>query len=388
MQAIKTVLDTLKLQSNFRELSSYRHEGIYLYKNNFTRLLNLSSNDYLCMSDFFDEFANSELFKKNMYFSSASSRSLSGGFEVFFEFEEYLYDLFFKKAILFNSGYHANLGAISSLAMLGNVLFVIDRNIHASIIDGLKSFKRVNFKRYHHNNMESLNKILENSSSYDAVFVISEGLFSMDGDFANLREIVSLKRKYKNTYIYLDEAHSIGTVGCDGLGLAKSLGLLEEIDFLIIAFGKAIGSFGACVLSSKDFSDYFVNKARSLIYSTAIAPINVAMSYFAFQKLQMLQHRREELTNLSSRFRNMLKSCKYEIIGDYNIIGIVLGSNERAVYFQKYLEERGYYLPAIKEPTVQKNRAMLRISLNSGLSCNMLEDFIENFLEIDNEYLS
>ena len=387
MRQINKILESLKKESNFRELSSQIHKGMYIYKDD-KKLLNLASNNYLCANDFIDEFLDSKLFSDNLYFSSSSSRSLSGGFGVFFEFEEYLSKIFNKESLLFNSGYHANFGIINCLANLDNVLFVMDRSIHASVIDGLKGFKKINFKRYLHNNLESLEIILQDSNKYDAIFVISEGLFSMEGDFARLKELVLLKQKYKNVYLYIDEAHSIGIVGESGFGLSHYYGLLDEIDILILTFGKAISSFGACVLCNSEFRDYFINKARSFIYSTALPPISVAMSYFIFRKLESMKDRREHLKYISKYLKDSLQQLPYEITGDYNLISIVLKENKKAVHFQKILEEKGYYLPAIKEPTTPKNRALLRISLCSNLRYEELSLFIQDIIEIDNEYLS
>ncbi|MDA3969273.1 aminotransferase class I/II-fold pyridoxal phosphate-dependent enzyme [Helicobacter ibis] len=387
MQQISKILESLKQESNFRELFVQIHNGKHIYKNN-KKLLNLASNNYLCANDFVDEFLDSKLFSDNLHFSSSSSRSLSGSFSVFFEFEEYLSEVFNKESLLFNSGYHANVGIVSALASLDNVLFVVDKSIHASVIDGLKGFKKTNFKRYLHNDMESLEIILQDSSKYEAVFVVSEGLFSMEGDFAKLQELVSLKKKYKNMYLYIDEAHSIGIVGRSGLGLSHYYELLDEIDILILTFGKAISSFGACVLCHGEFRDYFINKARSLIYSTALPPLSVAMSYFVFKKLESMQDRREHLSDISKYLKDSLKQLPYEIMGDYNIISIVLKENKKAVHFQKMLEERGYYLPAIKEPTIPKNKALLRISLCSNFGYEELSLFVRDIIEIDNEYLS
>lgn len=386
MQQISNILESLKEESNFREIALQIQKGKYLYKNN-KKLLNLASNNYLCANDFVDEFLDSKLFSDNLHFSSSSSRSLSGSFGVFFEFEEYLSEVFNKESLLFNSGYHANVGIVSALVNLDNVLFVVDKSIHASVIDGLKGFKKINFKRYLHNDMESLEAILQDSSKYEAVFVVSEGLFSMEGDFAKLKELVSLKKKYKNMYLYIDEAHSIGIVGRSGLGLSHYYGLLDEIDILILTFGKAISSFGACVLCNGEFRDYFINKARSLIYSTALPPLSVAMSYFVFKKLESMQDRREHLNDISSYLKDSIKQLPYEIMGDYNIISIVLKENKKAVHFQKMLENRGYYLPAIKEPTIPKNRALLRISLCSNILHEEISLFAKDIIEIDNEYL-
>ncbi|CAM2941676.1 aminotransferase class I/II-fold pyridoxal phosphate-dependent enzyme [Helicobacter burdigaliensis] len=387
----KFALERLKQSSNFRSFYPLKHEGLFVYKNG-KKLLNLASNDYLNLSsdiDFKQEFLDSEIYRKNLYFSASSSRSLSGNFEIFEIFEEALEKVYGKKALLFNSGYHANIGAISSLANLGNVLFLADKSIHASHIDGLKSFKKVALKRFLHNDMQSLKELVEkNHQKYENIIILSEGLFSMEGDFAPLKEIVEIKKQYQNIYIYLDEAHSIGSFGENGYGVAYTLELLKEVDFLVLTFGKALGSVGACVLCSSIFRDYFVNFARSLIYSTAIPPLCVAMSYFAFLKLPSLKQKKERLAQNSVALKEgLLESFSSKVLGDYNIISLVLGGNARVISFQNALEEEGYFIPAIKSPTVPRGKESLRISLVADIKKEDLKRLIRILGKLNNENL-
>ncbi|PZT47630.1 8-amino-7-oxononanoate synthase [Helicobacter valdiviensis] len=390
----KLALEKLKESSNLRSLYGIKHDGLFVYKNG-KKLLNLASNDYLNLSsnqEFKQEFLDSEIYKKNLYFSASSSRSLSGNFEIFEIFEEFLERIYHKKALLFNSGYHANIGTISSLASLGNLLFLADKSIHASHIDGLKSFKKVAFKRFLHNDIEKLKELLEdNYQKYEGIVILSEGLFSMEGDFAPLKEMVFLKKQYQNVYIYLDEAHSIGSFGKNGYGVAYGEGnleLLKEVDFLVLTFGKALGSVGACVLSNQSFKEYFLNFARSFIYSTAIPPLCVAMSYFGFLKLIDLECKREQLAQNSFLLKKeLLEIFPKKILGSYNILSIVLGGNARAIAYQKLLEEEGYFIPAIKSPTVPKGRESLRLSLTADIPKEDLVNFAKVLRKLNNENL-
>ena len=388
--AIQTILNQLKQSSNLRTLFPQKHKDLEIQKNG-KWLLNLASNDYLNLAsnqDFIAEFLDSNLFRENCFFSASSSRSLSGNFEIYEAFETYLESLFNKKALLFNSGYHANIGALSALSRLKNVLFIADRSIHASHIDGLKSFEKVAFRRFLHNDMQDLKKLLEqNTNNFEAIFILTEGLFSMEGDFAKIQSLIALKKQFKNVYLYIDEAHSIGSFGQNGLGLCYPV--LKEIDFLVLTFGKAMASMGACVLCQSDFRNYFINFSRSLIYSTALPPINIAMSYFSFLHLPNLQKQRERLSNISQDFKILLQNnLDYEILGEYNILSLVLKDNQKAIFFQKELEKKGFFAPAIRPPTIPQNRSCLRFSLTQKIPFHQLESLCDSLKEIDYEYLS
>ncbi|MBX7491051.1 aminotransferase class I/II-fold pyridoxal phosphate-dependent enzyme [Helicobacter turcicus] len=383
-------LESLKKDSNYRTLTPQKHNGLTLTTQDST-LLNFASNDYLGLSnntDFNIRFLDSALFKDHCHFSASSSRLLSGNFEIYNLLEVHLKTLFGKEALLFNSGYHANIGVLGALSAL-NTLFIADKSIHASHIDGLKGFKKPNLKRYTHNNMEALKYLLEeNAQHYDSIVILSEGLFSMEGDFTPLRELVALKEKFNNVYLYIDEAHSIGGFGENGLGLCAHLNLLEKIDFLVLTFGKALSSVGACVLCHRVFKEYFINTARSLIYSTALPPINIARTLFAFLELPKLELQRTHLAHLSRHFKTLLqKELDYEILGDYNIISLVLGENLKAVHFAKTLNKEGYFAPAIKSPTVQKNKALLRFSLCANMQEEQLEALCVVLKKISNATL-
>lgn len=358
-------LEKLQNENNYRSLKSLDYEGNFIiYKGK--KLLNLCSNDYLSLN------INQELkhkFLKNikdkdLYFSSASSRSLSGGFSIFEELESLLENFFKgKNALLFNSGFSLNYSCIQALATLKNTLFLADKFIHASMIDGLKG---ANFFRFRHNDMQNLSLLLEkHHKNYERIIILSEALFSMDGDFAHIKQLVEFKKTYKNILLYIDEAHSVGCFDESGLGIVKSLGLEKDIDFLVLTFGKALASYGACMLCSRKAKDFFINKARALIYSTALAPINVAFTKFIFERLKTFDKERKALKNISSFFKNLLKD--YNIMGDAYIVSLLIGSNEKASFLANKLLENGFFAPAIKEPTVPKNTARIRFSLNANL---------------------
>ena len=376
MQATK-ILQALKDDNNLRTLQDIQHDGIYIIKDN-KRMLNLSSNDYLGIAT--DRELREEFFdtidKEILLLGSTSSRSLSGNYRIFTQLEDYIAAQFSNKScLLFNSGYHLNISCMQALSEFSNVLFVVDKFVHASIIDGLRlGGKR--FMRYAHNDMQSLASILEKThNQYESIIIVSEGLFSMDGDLAQLDSLCAFKQQYSNVMLYLDEAHSVGVFGENGLGLA-SLGYENSIDFLVYTFGKAIGSFGACMICSPHLKDFFINKARGFIYSTAIAPINVAWNLFVFQKLKSMQNRRKHLLNLSELLRKECAKYNISLMGEAQILSLIAHTNENALLLADKLSDKGFFAPAIKTPSVPPNTARLRISLTSNMQEEMLIEIV------------
>lgn len=376
MQATK-ILQALKDDNNLRTLQDIQHDGIYIIKDN-KRMLNLSSNDYLGIAT--DRELREEFFdtidKESLLLGSTSSRSLSGNYRIFTQLEDYIAAQFSNKScLLFNSGYHLNISCMQALSEFSNVLFVVDKFVHASIIDGLRlGGKR--FMRYAHNDMQSLASILEKThNQYESIIIVSEGLFSMDGDLAQLDSLCAFKQQYSNVMLYLDEAHSVGVFGENGLGLA-SLGYENSIDFLVYTFGKAIGSFGACMICSTHLKDFFINKARGFIYSTAIAPINVAWNLFVFQKLKSMQNRRKHLLNLSELLRKECAKYNIRLMGEAQILSLIAHTNENALLLADKLSHKGFFAPAIKTPSVPPNTARLRISLTSNMQEEMMIELV------------
>ncbi|AWK62584.1 8-amino-7-oxononanoate synthase [Helicobacter cinaedi] len=370
---LDTQLKSLKDTHNFRTITDYQHNDIFItpyvshaYHLPHKPLINFASNDYLALSldaTLVQEFL-STLCAQDIVFSSASSRSLSGGFPIYDTLESHLSQLYApKKALLFNSGYHCNLSCIQALGTLTRTLFLLDRFSHASVFDGVRN---AHFKRFKHNDIAALATLVESyHRHYERVIIVTEGLFSMEGDFCKINDIIQLKKTYPNVFLYIDEAHSVGVCGKDGLGIAYEY--IEEIDFLVLTFGKALASVGACMLCNTAQRDFFVNTSRGLIYSTALPPINVAWSSFIWSKIPTLNHKREKLQLLSHHLCLSLKEKGYTIRGEAHIISLMCGDNHSAIKLSKKLRERGFFAPAIKEPTIPKGTARIRFSLNANL---------------------
>jgi 8-amino-7-oxononanoate synthase len=247
------------------------------------RFLNLTSNDYLglagnarLLSRFYSSRTDENLFDR-FGLGAASSRLLTGDIDTAHLLEEKLAEEYQRPAaLLFNSGYHANIGILPALLGKGD-LILSDKLNHASIHDGIQ-LCRAEHKRYRHCDYNHLQEILEaGRDRYGRVIIISESVFSMDGDVADLKQLVALKKKY-GALLYVDEAHAVGLYGAKGLGKAEEQEVIHEVDFLMGTFGKAYASIGAFVVCDADIRDYLINHSRSLIFTTALPPVVVHLS--------------------------------------------------------------------------------------------------------------
>ena len=378
----KKELDELHKQSCSRKLISFKKDGKYIFEEN-KKYLNLSSNDYLGIAenkDVLDKFFQIADFS----LGSTSSRLLTGSSYVFAKLECVLAALLRKdKALIFNSGYHANTGILSALASKNDVIFS-DKLNHASIIDGIKlsEAKMFRYKHLDYNHLETLLK--EHRDEYDTAIIVSESLFSMDGDIADLNKLVELKKKY-NAILLVDEAHAFGVFGEKALGLAEEQGVLKDIDLFIATFGKAVGSVGAFCAGHDVLINYLINKCRPLIFSTALPDINVAFSYCMITEIiPNLKKERKELLVTAQKLREKLQAYGLTTTGSSQIVPVILGSNETAVKVSKELIKNGYYLLPIRHPTVAKGSSRVRISLRADISYEEVEkipEIIKNVLD-------
>ena len=379
----KKILEELKANSLHRNINPIKKHGKYLDIDS-KSYLNLSSNDYLGLAE---NRAVIGSFLKNCDFSlgSASSRLLTGNSYIYHELESLLASIYKKeKALLFNSGYHANVGIMSSLLNKQDVVFS-DKLNHASIIDGIKLSEAKMF-RYKHLDYIHLEKLLkEHRNEYQNAIIVSESLFSMDGDFCDFGKLIELKKKY-NAILIIDEAHAFGIYGKNALGAAEEANAISDIDLIIGTFGKSIASMGAFCAGNGILIDYLINKSRSLIFSTALPEINIAFTYYVITEiLPNLAEKRTNLLKTSEKFRNMLKDYNLPVIGASHIVPVILGSNENTQNCANKLIDNGYYLLPIRHPTVALNSSRLRISLRADINFEEIENIpklIKEYVEI------
>ncbi len=327
-------------------------------------LLNLASNDYLGIATnrkLRDEFLET-VAESDFFFGSGASRLVYNSSEAFFELEKWFEMHFSKKALLFNSGYAANLGTISSLAD-SHTLFIADKLIHASMIDALK-LSQANFRRFPHGDLDALENLLEKfHGEFDRIIVLTEAVFSMDGDEADLKKLVALKKNYGNVKLYVDEAHSFFAL--HEFGLCQKESLEKDIDYILVTLSKALGGSGAVLLSDEETHDVLVNSARSLIFSTAIPSIDVAWTHFVIQK------------DFSLERKNLREGIQLLGLSQTQICPFIVGDNTRTLELSEKLRDAGYFVPAIRPPTVPQNTARLRISLRGDILPSELERFKE-----------
>lgn len=366
------ILDELKAHSHFRNLKTFDGKDEKFIYYNGKKLLNLSSNNYL-------NFADNRIITKEFLdtigdtysFGSASARLLTGTLPVYDELETLLATLYNKEAsLLYNSGYHANVGISSALNQKGDVVFS-DKLNHASIIDGMQ-LSQGKFFRFSHNDMPALEKLLiRERDNYKNAFIITESVFSMDGDIADLRTIVELKKKY-NCNLIIDEAHAFGVFGQKGLGVAEDLDIIDDIDLLVGTFGKAVGSMGAFVVGSRVLIDFLINKSRSFIFSTALPPINVAFTKWIIEnKFPQTLTKRQRMLNIAKSFGSQS-----------HIIPVVVGENKDTVDLCNVLFHNGYFTLPIRPPTVPVGTSRLRLSLTCEIEAFELEKLKEKIDEV------
>lgn len=373
-------LETIRESGNYRILRETEQNGFLIHANG-KEMLNLSSNDYLGLSSnprLIDEF-RAETDVMALAYSAVSSRLLSGNHQYYKMLEDDLADLYDKEAALvFNSGYHANIGILPALSGKRD-LIIADKLVHASIIDGLR-LSEAQMLRYKHLDYEHLRSILtQYREEYENVFIVSESIFSMDGDVADLQQLCELKKEF-DAFLYIDEAHAIGVRGTNGLGCCEEQACIEDIDFIVGTFGKAFASMGAFVVCEELFRNYLINTQRSLIFTTALPPVNVAWTRFILNRMPAFYDLRIKLAEVSKRLREVLVLKGFETRGDSHIVPMLCGSNENSIEMAEIFQDNGFFVLPVRYPTVPKNEARIRFSLNASIPVedyDCLFEFIE-----------
>lgn len=344
---IEAELSKLRAAKRLRSLDSA--EGI-----------DFTSNDFFGLSHNRELIAASCRAAKEEGVGSGASRLLGANSDSFERLERELAHFAGKEsALFFSSGYTTNLAVVSALAASGAEFF-IDKLCHASIYDGLK-LGAANYRRYNHCNSESLAKKLARSEG-ELKVIITESIFSMDGDCAPLADIVQLAKE-QGALLMVDEAHALGIYGATGAGLAEELGLLDKIDIYIGTLGKAAGAAGGFVASSHTIRELLINCARPFIYSTAPAPPQLAVAAAALKLLPQLRPEATELLERAALLRQLLTADTAN--SSSHIVPVIIGDEQCALALAAQLREQGFVVKAIRPPTVPPATARLRIVLHS-----------------------
>ena len=388
----KNIAD-LKISGNYRvrKAKDSGNSNLFVYKGK--SYLSFASNDYLSLSK--DKriinYAKKALDKNG--FGTSSSPLISGYSKSHLKLEEEISEyLGQEKTLLFSTGYQANLGVINSIINRKDNI-IADQLNHASLIDG-SILSRANFKRYKHNDINNLAEIASRVvNSEKNTLIISDSLFSMDGDLAKLKELNNVSSKY-DSILLIDEAHAIGVIGKNGKGLVNQYSLNNKQNIIITGtFGKAIGTYGAFFSGNKDYVDYVMQKARGYIYSTSI-PINAVEATRKSLKIIYKENwRREKLLSLIKYFKKNIKKIDYNVLNsNTHIQAIIIGDSRSAIFISEELLKYGIYLPAIRPPTVEEGKARLRVSLtvdheesDIDYLINILKTISKNLVQFRNE---
>jgi 8-amino-7-oxononanoate synthase len=327
------------------------------------KVLMFGSNDYLDLITHpkILEAATTALHK---YGSGCSgSRLLNGTLDLHIKLEAELAELVRKEsAIIFGTGFQANYAALSALAEKGDVL-LCDHTLHASLLEGaMRSTART--VRFRHNDLGHLQRCLQNCSSDERVLIVSEGVFSMEGDLAELGGIVDLARKY-HARTYVDEAHGIGVLGRHGAGAAEHLGVLEDVDIVMGTFSKSLASVGGFIAGPKAVVDYLKHTARPFVFSASLPAASVAAVAAALDVMRTEPERQQRLEKVASQLRNELRRRGFSVLdGITPIVPVVIQNEEDLCHLCKSLLEEGIYINPVLRPAASHN--LLRISCTAA----------------------
>jgi len=345
------------------------------------KLMNFGSNNYLNIVQ--NKRVLKEFLKSAEIYGvgAGASRLVTGTLSIHARLEKEL-ALFSKKedVMIFPSGYMANLGLLSTIASKDD-LIILDKIDHASIIDGAR-LSNASVRIFPHKNLKYLETILQNSSQYSKKIIVVDSIFSMDGDSSDLKALVQLKKKY-NAWLIVDEAHAVGVFGENGCGFSDASGVIKEVDFKVGTLSKAFGLQGGYIASSYDAIDFLKNRCRSFIYTTSITPAVCGAAIEVIKIFKNYQKERDALLSKASWLNKEFLSMNLKTCGTVSqIIPVIIGGEIKTFNIQQQLQKQGFFVPAIRYPTIKKGTERLRISLNKDHSKKDLKRFLSVLKEL------
>ncbi len=359
---VEPLLVKIKKDNLYRKMQDVKNRGPYLYIKR-KKLLNLCSNDYLGLSSI-----------RNYSDQLQTSSRLVAGNDTSFDILEKKLSRHKsqERSLVFPTGYMANLGAISTIVRENDVIFSDELN-HASIIEACRLTKAKVLVYKHNDTSDLISKMKQESRRK---FVATEGVFSMDGDIANLKQISEITEK-TNSILVLDDAHGDFTLGTDGKGTANHFKISKKIDLYISSLSKGLGSFGGYVASQNNVIELLINRSKPFIYTSALPSFLVRDAIQKFDSNREKQQKKlQRNTNL---FRNGLKNIGYDISSVTHIIPIIIGKEKTALEFGKYLFKNGVFAQPIRYPTVGRNKARIRLSVTAWFEKNQIEKALDTF---------
>ncbi|WP_298792678.1 8-amino-7-oxononanoate synthase [uncultured Allomuricauda sp.] len=355
-----------------QKLEKRRLENALRTLPNTQALVDFSSNDYLGLArkeELIDDTLKFLKTKKTTSMGSTGSRLLTGNHILYEELEDFLADYHnSESALVFNSGYDANIGFFSSVPQRGDFIFY-DELAHASIRDGIQMNNAKSYK-FAHNNLNDLRSLIgrnQNTDENSEIYIVTESVFSMDGDSPDLVSLVDFC-SHGNYHLIVDEAHAVGVFG-EGKGMISQLGIEDKVFARVVTFGKALGNHGAAILGGEALRTYLLNFARSLIYTTALSPHSIASILTTYHYLQ--EHVKEERTNLLANityFKQQIQSLSLEnnfIVSNSAIHCLIVSGNQMAKDLSRNLKDAGFDVRPILSPTVKAGEERLRFCLHS-----------------------
>ena len=344
-------------------------------------VVSMCSNNYLGLADHPDLIRAAAKAAVDFGVGAGSSRLVSGTMEPHCELEKKLAQ--FKGAqecLLFNSGYQANVGVLSSIARKDDVIYSDELN-HASIIDGTR-LSKADVEVYQHLNTSVLEKMMERREDVGRKIIVTDSVFSMDGDTAPMSDLVELKKRH-GAILIIDEAHATGVVGPGGAGLAASMGLENDVDMIVGTLGKALGGFGAFVTGRSGMIDWLTNTARSFIYTTALPPTVAATSLAALELIEREPERVENLKRNAAYFSGALGDAGVDVNHtEIPIIPLVIGEADEALDVANRLFEEGIFCGAIRPPSVPVGSSRLRLTIMATHTREQLDRAVEAISKI------
>ena len=325
--------------------------------------LNFASNDYLGLARSLELIQAWQKGAELYGVGSGGSSHVTGYHEPLQQLEDQLAKwLGYERAIVYSSGFSAN-QALIQLLIEKDDWIIADKLSHASLVEAAMNSEG-NFKRFAHNDLDSLKRLLSKIEHDKAVLTITEGVFSMDGDEAPLQDIQIITQRNQNNWLMVDDAHGIGIHGKEGKGTCDQYDIHPDI--LIVTFGKALGVKGAAILCSDPVAEYLVQQSRALIYSTAIPPAQAFTLLKSIEIVQKADEQRQYLQDLILYFKTELKTLGIENQSNSPIQPIIIGSNEDSLRVSQVLKEHNIWAMAIRPPTVPANSARIRMTLNTN----------------------
>ncbi len=376
-------LEHLQKSDYYRELNNRDCIGKYIWEGDI-KYINFSSNDYLGISSNEELMTEFKIYAEEYphYIGACSSRLMTGNHNLYGKLEQNIAVSYGKESsLVFNSGYHANTGIIPALYGKKD-LVIADKLVHASIIDGMR-LSAAHSVRHRHLDYKHLEQILSTTrQKYSNAVIVSESVFSMDGDIADISKLIELAKIY-NCELYIDEAHAVGVVGNRGLGICEKERWMGSIDYIIGTFGKAYAGLGAYVTCSYDVRNLLINHARSLIFTTALPPLHVLWSDFVFSKVKEMTKERERIIHTANYLRKNLQRAHQRTGGMVHIVPLIVGASVNTVNLSEFLKTKGFIVQAVRPPTVPVGTARLRISVNASHSQKDIDELIKAIIDYD-----